>query len=171
MELKLPTGGTEPARIPRSNRTFMELKLGAYLDQQLTELVLIVPLWNWNSVKIGRRCKFSRSNRTFMELKPHREAVFSSAHHRVLIVPLWNWNKVSALTRWVSRGGLIVPLWNWNILTCNEIRRFDIVLIVPLWNWNMILTLFVMQDFLCSNRTFMELKRRSESTFRRKRGF
>ena len=54
------------------NRTFMELKW-RWIDWRGSEsLVLIVPLWNWNSeievvdtVKVG-------SNRTFMELKLNR---------------------------------------------------------------------------------------------------
>ena len=52
------------------NRTFMELKLiGSVLDADGV-MVLIVPLWNWNS-------------------NPRNEALLKNL---VLIVPLWNWN-------------------------------------------------------------------------------
>ena len=75
------------------NRTFMELKLGKPgLSAYEVWLVLIVPLWNWNSLQRERRW----------------------APSCVLIVPLWNWNG----SRWChgvcSTGVLIVPLWNWN---------------------------------------------------------
>ena len=55
----------------RFNRTFMELK---WITRNKTETlirVLIVPLWNWNTVVINIRWRI----------------------WPVLIVPLWNWNK------------------------------------------------------------------------------
>ena len=57
------------------NRTFMELKclFGAILSKLL--IVLIVPLWNWNTVLLL----------AFIDV------------FLVLIVPLWNWNSQKSL--------------------------------------------------------------------------
>ena len=99
-----------------SNRTFMELKyIWAFQMIQIWELVLIVPLWNWNNVgavnekpllcsnrtfmelkllKIMRRASQRQSsNRTFMELKYGSACLDSTSLQYVLIVPLWNWNR------------------------------------------------------------------------------
>ena len=54
-------------------------------------VVLIVPLWNWNSVNEEKGWKLDRFNRTFMELKC--DSIPATKPERfVLIVPLWNWN-------------------------------------------------------------------------------
>ena len=69
MELKLGIKHKLSQLIVCSNRTFMELKLG--IKHKLSQLivVLIVPLWNWNSLNVSFIAYLYRSNRTFMELK------------------------------------------------------------------------------------------------------
>ena len=52
------------------NRTFMELKLAKQEGYGGIPAVLIVPLWNWNSLRVRR----------------------ARTGTQVLIVPLWNWN-------------------------------------------------------------------------------
>ena len=51
------------------NCTFMELKYTASERSETLILVLIVPLWNWNSEGLVRGNYFDGSNCTFMELK------------------------------------------------------------------------------------------------------
>ena len=46
MELKLVNNFIEYLTVVRSNRTFMELKLGIPSDSTKRLTVLIVPLWN-----------------------------------------------------------------------------------------------------------------------------
>ena len=55
-------------------------------------LVLIVPLWNWNTDNMNAY-SFITS---------------------VLIVPLWNWNSEVEKNVAQTMSVLIVPLWNWN---------------------------------------------------------
>ena len=52
-----------------SNRTFMELKFINITKFYVHVGVLIVPLWNWNSILLVGIIAILRSNRTFMELK------------------------------------------------------------------------------------------------------
>ena len=100
-----------------------------------SKLVLIVPLWNWNSRMVRNwPLPFSSSNRTFMELK-YRDVVQRHRRHPVLIVPLWNWNVIYLFTGRAKGLVLIVPLWNWNFATAHTTATL-----------------------CCSNRTFMELK-------------
>ena len=69
----------------------MELKSVSYITTNRFSIVLIVPLWNWNS-DTGSKLQGGESfNRTFMELK---YADGGNCFHilQVLIVPLWNWN-------------------------------------------------------------------------------
>ena len=121
-------------------------------------MVLIVPLWNWNSAL----------SYDFVELSG------------VLIVPLWNWNNSTnsnyrirynsinctvvelkqGFGKWIRirQIVLIVPLWNWNIILWNSLKSFHRVLIVPLWNWNM--DTFIWWWWRqCINCTVVELKR------------
>ena len=119
-----------------SNRTFMELKHKYNEVEKYTQMgVLIVPLWNWNSLHDKLFPSSDSSNRTFMELK------------------LWYSSSKS-----LGTTVLIVPLWNWNPLATVKPKYWDIVLIVPLWNWNPCVRLTMIANPPCSNRTFMELK-------------
>ena len=78
--------------------------------------VLIVPLWNWNKGnKDGYDKGYNGSNCTFMELKSLNEYNFSLSD-TVLIVPLWNWNDKRPTSCHNPNKVLIVPLWNWNYL-------------------------------------------------------
>ena len=52
------------------NCTFMELKYDNNTKIEMTQAVLIVPLWNWNSLS----------------------SMGGALANPVLIVPLWNWN-------------------------------------------------------------------------------
>ena len=74
------------------NRTFMELKRTYATLYMSGELVLIEPLWNWNSVT---------------EYKALRKSL-------VLIEPLWNWNRTKINFDARCKKVLIEPLWNWN---------------------------------------------------------
>ena len=51
------------------NRTFMELKLDLQANAYGRLIVLIVPLWNWNSGCNSATLLRVGFNRTFMELK------------------------------------------------------------------------------------------------------
>ena len=136
MELKYKSSCVIRVEKTRFNCTFMELKWSsARRKASSISLVLIVPLWNWNSSQYGGVVYVDVSfNCTFMELK-WRWAVFMVWTLRVLIVPLWNWNKkIVAITHHVT-----------------------VVLIVPLWNWNQV-PLPLMLRRMCFNCTFMELK-------------
>ena len=73
------------------NRTFMELKSKIMRDIRNFELVLIVPLWNWNEIRAAPTSGTIGFNRTFMELKFVNGNVLGD-YAGVLIVPLWNWN-------------------------------------------------------------------------------
>ena len=161
-----------------SNCTFMELKSASRWRPTTRQLVLIVPLWNWNplprwtccwllavlivplwnwNINTARKTSgIKGSNCTFMELKYAHYWLWSHLIP-VLIVPLWNWNRNR---QWIALSCamvLIVPLWNWNKKSnrCQCGRRE--VLIVPLWNWNLIEYKKMIRDW-CSNCTFMELK-------------
>ena len=120
------------------NRTFMELKWWNGQVSLVDRTVLIVPLWNWNKIKL----------------------VWVIRKKLVLIVPLWNWNLTYFATYCGAAPVLIVPLWNWNRIPPARLPTPEIVLIVPLWNWNHAERHIVnwLKGF---NRTFMELKCRS----------
>ena len=124
-----------PVPDPRSNRTFMELKLNKAVRVLRSFNVLIAPLWNWNHALLRLPAPaYLRSNRTFMELKFGRE--------------IW---------RLALSGVLIAPLWNWNVIFCSHYKVTLSVLIAPLWNWNQEKgAAFPLHQ--SSNRTFMELK-------------
>ena len=92
MELKLGKGKSKKKQQYGSNCTFMELKLGKGKSEKKQQYVLIVPLWNWNSL---------------YSLKATEPLA-------VLIVPLWNWNHAEWWERRAGHLVLIVPLWNWN---------------------------------------------------------
>ena len=61
------------------------------------EVVLIVPLWNWNTESLLEIEEVESFNRTFMELKYLSGKKITSTQIKVLIVPLWNWNTESLL--------------------------------------------------------------------------
>ena len=134
----------------------MELKLYLVVKRLKKRLILIEPLWNWNS--------------------PNLHKTYSD--WQILIEPLWNWNSWGRHTessilysnwtfmelKWGFKpaqefpvGILIEPLWNWNYLDIGWITVQSKILIEPLWNWNK-------SDITCalafadSNWTFMELK-------------
>ena len=70
MELKFFKAVERTPKLVCSNRTFMELKLERLCEENKIEIVLIVPLWNWNSVQfVSEYNEKDSSNRTFMELK------------------------------------------------------------------------------------------------------
>ena len=124
-------------RNPRSNCTFMELKFPCVYEECPGQLVLIVPLWNWNAFlsagnarKYSSNCTFMElkywlmllhfipalcSNCTFMELKSASSSRCPATIAKVLIVPLWNWNQHCSLSLPIKIEVLIVPLWNWNL--------------------------------------------------------
>ena len=118
-----------------SNRTFMELKWWCRSSLRALSVVLIVPLWNWNSSsRYGRGSGCS-----------------------VLIVPLWNWNpsrrRYTTIARSSNRTFMELKL------TSSPTKYFDeYVLIVPLWNWNTLYNVDYLNGSNSSNRTFMELK-------------
>ena len=56
-------------RIVSFNRTFMELKYGCNSSYLSATRVLIVPLWNWNTLLDKDGKPKAGFNRTFMELK------------------------------------------------------------------------------------------------------
>ena len=83
MELKYRWGVHRSRFLQSSNCTFMELKYVQLLVNVRNQAVLIVPLWNWNSLGVSFRCR----------------------RWWVLIVPLWNWNNTSphlSQTIWCS---------------------------------------------------------------------
>ena len=47
----------------------MELKYDSIIDGKVLASVLIVPLWNWNSIKLYKGVNDYSFNCTFMELK------------------------------------------------------------------------------------------------------
>ena len=124
----------------------------------IESLVLIAPLWNWNTSQIPSEFwLFWSSNRTFMELK-YLLKLRMICQRRVLIAPLWNWNRNSSGQHSCQTQVLIAPLWNWNecFVCCSawyvcsnrtfmELKLGDrclivtatVVLIAPLWNWNL----------------------------------
>ena len=143
----------------------------------LNNLVLIVPLWNWNRRALRPAARISGFNRTFMELK-YRIQFRDNKVSRVLIVPLWNWNltDISLATYQDSFNRTFMEL------KCSTIARLSLhddsfnrtfmelkcindrwlrvnksVLIVPLWNWNDLCRACTAPE-VCFNRTFMELK-------------
>ena len=113
----------------------MELKYLITYTLNLRSQVLIVPLWNWNSVQILQVILEFRFNRTFMELK-------------------WLQGPLSMLRR-DSFNRTFMELKCSNLM---RLARRLTVLIVPLWNWNNNLALRYNLDEACFNRTFMELK-------------
>ena len=117
----------------------MELKRRRDKHRSICFLVLIEPLWNWNS-------------HTWKQVW---------RNIWVLIEPLWNWNEESSrLTLWCKRV-LIEPLWNWNGWGClREANK---------WSLNrtfMELKHYLAEKLtlvVCRlNRTFMELKPRND---------
>ena len=119
--------------------------------------VLIVPLWNWNPVGTSTFFQGLSFNRTFMELKYSRRASIRGRQRS------FNRTFMELKLVWTGRIAprldvLIVPLWNWNICRRSKSLKYSQVLIVPLWNWNFIKKdgMIVARDSF--NRTFMELK-------------
>ena len=96
MELKHGEIETEYAVDTCLNRTFMELKLISLVLARTRFLVLIEPLWNWNSDSTTKHHEHHRLNRTFMELKQIYNKTQEMAEV-VLIEPLWNWNLIEPL--------------------------------------------------------------------------
>ena len=141
-------------------------------------LVLIVPLWNWNSFALTAFCCTGCFNRTFMELKSYS---FSGIQMflKVLIVPLWNWNlRLSSHSlrlgfrfnrtfmelKYLINAAKIIAERCFN-RTFMELKWLSqggncwwiYVLIVPLWNWNWNCQTSSIRR-MSFNRTFMELK-------------
>ena len=118
--------------------------------------VLIVPLWNWNRSYRSTVAEWPCFNRTFMELKWIIATWYQQDKH-VLIVPLWNWN-----LEHVVLVGLVVRFnRTFMELKCGKavsLSDGSIVLIVPLWNWNSESGEEPSDDTESFNRTFMELK-------------
>ena len=81
----------------------MELKFLKSMLLLLHVLVLIVPLWNWNSELKDWSDALKGFNCTFMELKLSR-VHGQDEGLRVLIVPLWNWNAARARWTWAEGG-------------------------------------------------------------------
>ena len=98
-------------------------------------MVLIAPLWNWNSLVL----------------------LSVAAREGVLIAPLWNWNPKAETRILLCAHVLIAPLWNWNMEThwigwaiIRSNRTFmELKFGYPLRPPSV---------HGCSNRTFMELK-------------
>ena len=98
-------------------------------------MVLIVPLWNWNTY-IG-------------------QTVFG--FDLVLIVPLWNWNELSENQEKPQKQVLIVPLWNWNRVAC----EFSLAIVSSNRTFMELKYTIIKNNSETlhgSNRTFMELK-------------
>ena len=127
-------------------------------------LLLIEPLWNWNSH--GSPCALPATmsfNRTTMELKRERVKVFWARSQHLLIEPLWNWNDHLRVKLRSGNKLLIEPLWNWN--TAVRIRRSTsgmpfnrTTMELKHWRWS--------SDGKAKpsfNRTTMELKPKYES--------
>ena len=90
------------------------IEIGKGKGLQLSRLVWIEPLWNWNL----------------------RETAARSRTVEVWIEPLWNWNRLTTLIitdRWKV---WIEPLWNWNKVSKLTAKKNIAVWIEPLWNWN-----------------------------------
>ena len=69
MELKCPYSPIRCCESSCSNCTFMELKYVKQRRSVWSEIVLIVPLWNWNNYGYNSYKDVESSNCTFMELK------------------------------------------------------------------------------------------------------
>ena len=93
MELKCPYSPIRCCESSCSNCTFMELKYVKQRRSVWSEIVLIVPLWNWNKFRVEIFVSVASSNCTFMELK-YEHCCQCYHYQNVLIVPLWNWNRV-----------------------------------------------------------------------------
>ena len=74
------------------NCTVVELKQRFGNGSAFLIIVLIVPLWNWNTVVQSYRTEKYSINCTVVELKPLWEMLIIISQGKVLIVPLWNWN-------------------------------------------------------------------------------
>ena len=135
MELKCPYSPIRCCESSCSNCTFMELKYVKQRRSVWSEIVLIVPLWNWNVwYKSLNVSKHVSSNCTFMELKwilQQRRKSKSSCSNCTFMELKCNKSKIKILLACV----LIVPLWNWNNYGYNSYK-----------------------DVESSNCTFMELK-------------
>jgi len=99
-------------------------------------LLLIVPMWNWNTAISAMLVKLLVSfNRTNVELKWQR-IHFAFTGSMLLIVPMWNWNMSASMVTDEQLELLIVPMWNWNMRGVLRVRKLRGLLIVPMWNWN-----------------------------------
>ncbi len=87
----------------RGNNAFGSLCLSYHCGIETNEqklaalgntLVFIVPLWNWNQLKL-------------FTIEPPK---------LVFIVPLWNWNTDENMNAYTITLVFIVPLWNWNMV-------------------------------------------------------
>ena len=93
MELKFGSGSiTDPASLFQSYLYGIEIDVKEGINKQL--VVSIVPLWNWNEVRMI--------------------AILDQV--MVSIVPLWNWNLRRTLPYFLYWSVSIVPLWNWNFV-------------------------------------------------------
>ena len=105
MELKYALLLGEQRSLVRSNCTFMELKSASLRRKNWQHDVLIVPLWNWNRLKVDKY------------FEPYC----------VLIVPLWNWNKAitSASTKpSVGSNCTFMELKYFKDINYDEFREF-----------------------------------------------
>ena len=136
-------------------RTFMELKLECdkfkenkeefysylygiethlYNAFLLFQVVLLVPLWNWNFGSTPMKTSWICFTRTFMELKLETDKAFC-IDIQVLLVPLWNWNRLAAISTAFART---FYSYLYGIETCKH------------HTWK--------NEFQSFTRTFMELK-------------
>ena len=136
MELKLDYDLLDCSSRICINCTVVELKHWSQGSEETSIIVLIVPLWNWNT----------------FEVKVLRFV------YDVLIVPLWNWNDWRGRFRWFGHGinCTVVELKLSEASTGPS--PVILVLIVPLWNWNLFLTLTYNNEHLRINCTVVELK-------------
>ena len=135
----------------------MELKRKFPKASNHKSIVLIEPLWNWNSlpavwtksnvcinwtfmelkrISIIYLCnRWSSINWTFMELKLRIKNLIARDYLSI------NWTfmelkQANSIFEKKIFNVLIEPLWNWNLsLSALEMVKV-IVLIEPLWNWN-----------------------------------
>ena len=118
------------------NRTFMELKAILRSSVSCRFAVSIAPLWNWK-----RQCSMTICGTT-RRFQSHLYGIESNSQirgqHRernVSIAPLWNW-------KW---------LWLWS-MGCRRLFQSHLYGIERRKNFKILI------EYLCFNRTFMELK-------------
>ena len=152
------------------DRTYEELKHADPVHSNITPIVWIVPMRNWNlESRINSRFRMARLDRTYEELKP---IVFVAESRRCRKFGSYLWGietKPFAPTFCRARQVWIVPMRNWNCqksrLTMDRSAPFGSYLwgietskvcggcelpigvwIVPMRNWNKYLLLFLQRN-------------------------